>query len=192
MEKVRTAGSGSRGRFSKSDWLAAALDVLADGGIEAVRVERLAKQLGVAKSGFYYHFRDRDDLHAELLLYWLNLDKLPIERSRDAAEKPASERLLLIAETIEDANLSRYDMAVRLWARQSAQVRRTWRKEMSRRLDLVRGLFAELGFSGDDLEARTRLYAAYQVTGSQVFEDLSTEARNRLRKHQIALLTARS
>ncbi len=74
MEKVRTAGSGSRGRFSKSDWLAAALDVLADGGIEAIRVERLAKQLGVAKSGLYYHFRDRDDLHAELLLYWLNLD----------------------------------------------------------------------------------------------------------------------
>ena len=61
-----------RGRVSKAEWLAAALDELERGGIDAVRVERLAKILKVAKSGFYWHFQDRRDLQRELLGYWLH------------------------------------------------------------------------------------------------------------------------
>ena len=39
-------------------------------GIVRVRVERLARDLGVAKSGFYWHFRDRADLLKQMLRYW--------------------------------------------------------------------------------------------------------------------------
>ncbi len=35
-----------------------------------MRVERLAKQLGVAKSGFYWHLKNRHALLMELLRYW--------------------------------------------------------------------------------------------------------------------------
>ena len=49
-------------RVSKQNWISAALETLAMSGIESVKVERLAKQLGVAKSGFYWHFKDRNAL----------------------------------------------------------------------------------------------------------------------------------
>ena len=55
------------GRVSKDQWLAAALEELEKGGIEAVRVERLARILNVARSGFYWHFKNRDDLYRHLL-----------------------------------------------------------------------------------------------------------------------------
>jgi AcrR family transcriptional regulator len=57
-------------RKKKADWLEAALDVFEKEGIEGVRVERLARGLNVAKSGFYWHFKDRDDLHEQMLRYW--------------------------------------------------------------------------------------------------------------------------
>ena len=49
-------------RVSKAQWLERALEVLETEGLQGVRVERLARDLGIAKAGFYWHFRDRSDL----------------------------------------------------------------------------------------------------------------------------------
>ncbi|MGW4536011.1 TetR/AcrR family transcriptional regulator [Nocardia sp. NPDC004340] len=46
----------------KSKWIDAGLAALANGGLDAVRVEVLAKTLGVTKGGFYGYFADRDAL----------------------------------------------------------------------------------------------------------------------------------
>ncbi len=59
-----------KANVSKQDWLLVALEALATSGVESVRVERLAKQLGVAKSSFYWHFKNRHTLLMELLRYW--------------------------------------------------------------------------------------------------------------------------
>ena len=44
------------------DWQEAALNVIAHQGVSAVAVEPLAKQLGVTKGSFYWHFSNRMDL----------------------------------------------------------------------------------------------------------------------------------
>ena len=54
-------------RLNRTDWLDAALTSLVRGGIEGVRVERLARDLGVTKGSFYWHFEDRPDLLRGLL-----------------------------------------------------------------------------------------------------------------------------
>ena len=46
----------------KPQWLRAGLEALRKGGVGAVRVERLAEDVGVTKGSFYWHFRDRRDL----------------------------------------------------------------------------------------------------------------------------------
>ena len=48
----------------REPWIAAALECIAEGGIDAVRVEVLARDLGVTKGGFYWHFADREALLA--------------------------------------------------------------------------------------------------------------------------------
>ena len=42
------------------------------GGVEAVRVEKLARALGVTKGSFYWHFTDRTELLESLLREWEN------------------------------------------------------------------------------------------------------------------------
>ncbi|SNS60948.1 TetR/AcrR family transcriptional regulator [Tropicimonas sediminicola] len=191
MTQMKLVPDGARPRVSKQDWLDAALKLLRIGGIEAVRVERLSAELGVAKSGFYYHFRDRADLHNALLDHWRALDELPALRKSAIAGMSPAARLALIAEIVDRDDLSRYDFAIRQWARQDARVRRIWRAEMNYRIDLIRGLFAELGFTGDDLENRTRLFVAYAVSERDIFSELSAKDRVRLREMRLQLLLSR-
>ena len=51
----------SRG-VSKAEWLEAGLEFLAQGSVSTMTIGGLAKQLGITKSGFYWHFKNRDEL----------------------------------------------------------------------------------------------------------------------------------
>jgi AcrR family transcriptional regulator len=57
--------------LSKSDtsqqWIEAGYSLFAQEGPDGVLVEKLARQLGRNKSGFYYHFGDRDIFFSELI-----------------------------------------------------------------------------------------------------------------------------
>ncbi|MGA2050720.1 MAG: helix-turn-helix domain-containing protein [Terracidiphilus sp.] len=56
--------------LSRDDWLKAARLALLTGGVEAVRVEKLARNLRVTKGSFYWHFKDREELLDLLLREW--------------------------------------------------------------------------------------------------------------------------
>ena len=54
------------GRLDRDDWLTQAWRAFVSGGIGAVSVNDLARQLGVSRGSFYHHFTDREDLLQEL------------------------------------------------------------------------------------------------------------------------------
>ncbi|MFP5307507.1 MAG: TetR/AcrR family transcriptional regulator [Gammaproteobacteria bacterium] len=56
--------------LTAADWARAALDAMASGGLEAVAVEPLARQLGVTKGSFYWHFQNREALLRAALELW--------------------------------------------------------------------------------------------------------------------------
>ena len=56
--------AASATRLSSADWEGAALDSLAEHGLAGLAVEPLARQLGVTKGSFYWHFADREALLA--------------------------------------------------------------------------------------------------------------------------------
>ncbi|MBR9990945.1 MAG: helix-turn-helix transcriptional regulator, partial [Gemmatimonadetes bacterium] len=43
----------------REEWLSAAAQAMSDGGVEAVRVEAIARDLSITKGSFYWHFKDR-------------------------------------------------------------------------------------------------------------------------------------
>ena len=57
-------------RLSVSEWMRAARLALLHSGPDGVRVEPLARALGVTKGSFYWHFRDRADLLEALVVEW--------------------------------------------------------------------------------------------------------------------------
>lgn len=62
--------ASNRRALTVEDWADAALDTVADHGVEAVAVERIARTLGVTKGSFYWHFANRGALLDAALRRW--------------------------------------------------------------------------------------------------------------------------
>ncbi len=56
--------------LTAEDWARAALDAIAQGGVAAVSIESLARELKVTKGSFYWHFRSRKALLQAALALW--------------------------------------------------------------------------------------------------------------------------
>jgi AcrR family transcriptional regulator len=150
-------------RTPRSGWIDAGLRALGAGGPDAVRIEPLARALGVSKGGFYWHFEDRSALLGELLDAWerLGVDEV-IERVEaevgDARTK--LRRLSAIAVSGEEVlgiDPLRVDLAVRDWARRDKRVARRLRRVDNRRMDYMRSLFRDLCSEEEEVEARCML-----------------------------------
>ena len=77
---------GRRESLTAADWTEAALDALARGGLAAVAVEPLAKELGATKGSFYWHFADRQALLQATLELWERRDTERVIAAIDETE----------------------------------------------------------------------------------------------------------
>jgi AcrR family transcriptional regulator len=169
-------------RVSKDQWLTKALDTLESRGVEAVKIERLAKDFGISRSGFYWHFKNRQDLLEQLLDYWVREYTSVVTDNPDVVKLDPKKRLLTTMEIIRDKHLTKYDLAITSWAKLDQQVHRVVKKVVKMRLDYLRAIFAELGFEGDELEMRTRLFVCYHSWEDTMFPDLSNQKHSKLLK----------
>lgn len=148
-------------RLSAQHWLDAALDVLADEGIAAVRVERLAERLGVSKGSFYWHFSDRPALLTALLGHWR---KAGTDAVIEAVERSGLQGLARLERLIEiclSPRADRMEAALRAWsAHDMAAARVTARVDREREAFVAREL-AALGVPAAAATRRARvLYLA--------------------------------
>jgi AcrR family transcriptional regulator len=146
--------SSSQGPAS---WLRAALQMLRSEGIEAVRIERMARALGVTKGSFYWHFRDHDALLAAMLAEWERRAGRAFLDRLDAASAAPVERLRLLFETVIREGRGALDPAIRAWALRDARAGEALARVDRLRLDWLDGLFREAGFGPADSLARSRL-----------------------------------
>jgi len=77
------------------------------------------------------------------------------------------------------------------WARLDSHVHKVVKKAVKIRLDYLRGIFAELGFEGDELEMRTRLFVCYHSWEDTMFPDLSDQKHSKLLKLRYKYLIQR-
>jgi AcrR family transcriptional regulator len=147
-------------KLDRADWIHAGFAMLAAGGIDAVRVERLAAVLKVTKGSFYWHFRDRPALVAALLEAWQAEATSDIITRVEARGGDAASRLAALLSIVFRSD-GRLDMAVRDWASRDAAARAAQAVVDQRRLAYVETLFLELGFSTPEALARARF--AYQA-----------------------------
>jgi len=163
--------------ISKAEWLEAGLESLARGSVRSLSIESLAKKLGIAKSGFYWHFKNRDELLRELLNYWIHeITEVVTVNTEFLAMKPR-ERLLRTAEMIFDYRLTRWEMAFRVV-----------RKANRMRLEYLLLSFHELGFTGEDAEMRAMTLLCYMTWDMHTFAYISRKKRRSMIAARIDLL----
>ena len=147
--------------LSRNEWLARALEVLAKEGSSVMTVDALVKCLNVTRGSFYWHFEDRADFIRQLVHYWSVAFTEEIAKEVGKVQGGAAERLLGLTNAIIKKRLNRYDAPIRAWASHDLVAARHVKKVDEFRTDYVRALFKEMGFTGDELEMRTRTLVAF-------------------------------
>lgn len=149
-------------RTPRERWVEEGLRALAEGGVDAVRIEVLAEALGVTKGGFYGYFPDRGALLAEMLDAWEreSVDDVLERIERDELDRLAQVRLAGQL-TFSSDRLLPIDLAIRDWARRDANVAQRLRRVDNRRMQLVRDAFTP--FYDDPVEVEARCLLAFCV-----------------------------
>ena len=143
-------------QYTREDWVRAALDTLGESGIEAVRVEAIARKLRISKGSFYHHFQDRRDLLDAVIDYW---EEHATERiiAAPQADDATLERLLSFVFTTE----RKVEAAMYAWAKQNPDLGKRLVGIEKRRIGYVAALYEKKGLSSADASARSHL--AYLV-----------------------------
>ncbi|MBK9082742.1 MAG: TetR family transcriptional regulator [Rhizobiales bacterium] len=144
---------------ARSQWIDAGLRALRRDGVEAVRVERLAVDLGKTKGSFYWHFADRKALLAALLEAWRGRATQAVIEDVESAGGDARARLATLMATTLAAD-GRLERAMRDWARGDAAVAAAMAGIDDRRLRYVAELLVGAGVAPADAKLRARF--AYQ------------------------------
>ena len=153
-----------RPQTGRETWVRAAMQTLADAGLDGVKVETLARELGVTKGSFYWHFKDRRALLDAMLESWRD-GRIEDIRSRTRAE-PGQE-IAQLQQLIDTYSLVRnrrgmqVELAVRDWARHDPAARATLDEVDTVRLECSAALFRAAGRSADEAASRSLLLYAY-------------------------------
>lgn len=137
-----------------SDWLAAAFSRFADQGVDAVRVEVLARDLGVSKGSFYWHFRDRSELLDRMLSRWENDEMAWMGAEGDASS--AARWAQIVANTANPDRI-RTEVALRGWARRDSRVAVRVAAVEQKKAALIATVLREVGFAPSAADAWSQI-----------------------------------
>ena len=158
-EEIQTT---QRTQLGRAEWISGATELMARLGIDGVRVEVLAKTLGVTKGSFYWHFKDRSDLLNGLLDTWREGRIRDIEKQTaltPGKERQQARHLIDVYSAARNRKGMAIELAIRDWARRDPNAAKVVAAVDAHRLECTRNLFRMIGF--DEREAKARSLMLY-------------------------------
>jgi AcrR family transcriptional regulator len=164
-------------------WIEAGFAELARAGVEGVRVEVLAKNLGVTKGGFYRRFRDRAALLQAMLQAWTSGRIAAIEQQASLEGISARERLKslikLYSERMNTEGMA-IELAIRQWARSDETAAHAVAVVDAARLKNVGQLYRASGLATDEADAQAFLFYCFIFGQSLLFLERGQRRRAQL------------
>lgn len=143
-------------RLDAQDWIQAGAEVLAEEGINAVKVEPIAKRLQVTKGSFYWHFKNRRALLKAILHNWVAAETDGVIAQVEKVGGSAKDKLLHLFELAVQDN-GKVERAIRAWAISDAMPAEVVESVDQRRLNYTTNLFVAVGFAPFEALVRARL-----------------------------------
>ncbi|MEZ5377934.1 MAG: TetR/AcrR family transcriptional regulator [Acidimicrobiales bacterium] len=144
-----------------SDWAVAALEAIATDGVDKLSIERLAKQLGVTKGSFYWHFADRAALITAATEEWERQATDEVISALSEIADPRQRLRSLFEVSFGDDALGPIDTALASRA-DDPLLGEIVRRVTAKRLASLESIFAEIGFTPTIARRQARIaYAAY-------------------------------
>ena len=188
-ETVKT----ERVRLSAEDWEDAALELIAEQGVGALAVESLARDLGVTKGSFYWHFRTREALLQASIERWEQYVEREVISQIGTIADPRLRLPELFRRVAHEVQPHRVYAAL-LKALDHPLVVPVMARISQRQMEFLRQLYTEAGLDAQASLNRSRLtYAAYvgflQLNFTPGLPRVSHEDFDAYVEHMLATLT---
>ena len=168
--------------LTRDDWISAAWDMLGENGLDGVRVEPLARRLGVTKGSFYWHFKDRQQLMEALLDRWFSIWDDQMLPDMEEAANPA-DRIWALFESVLGRLTRGQTVSLRMMSHSDADVARRIDERDAQRLSFPTSQLVEIGFAPDEARVRGQVYQTimtgeYLRSGGLPLEERVARARS--------------
>jgi AcrR family transcriptional regulator len=165
----------SRQTTREEAWRTAAYEVLTAQGVEAVKIMPLAKRLGVSRTSFYWHFKDREALLEAMIRYWEDKNTGTLVARTEAYAENVFEAVFNLFDCWLDPDLfdSRLDLAIRNWARSDPALQARLDQADARRQRAMTDMLTRFGYDAEEAEIRalTMIYTQIGYISMQIHED---------------------
>lgn len=153
------------GRMTREAWIEAGIAALIEEGIANVKIQVMAKTLAVSRSSFYWFFADLQELHRELLDYWLRKNTSPILERALRPAPTVTRAVCHIFECWVDPSLfdPRLDAAVRSWGQVDTTVRGVVDQADDQRVDALTRMFLRYDYPEAEAFIRARVLYFTQI-----------------------------
>jgi AcrR family transcriptional regulator len=185
----------TRPTLDRNAWIEFATNVLAEEGVDGLRIEVLARKLNVTKGSFYWHFKDRQALLNAVITAWRDARVADVEQQ---VAIPASEANAQIRRIMDhyanhpNPQRMRTELALRDWARRSPQVAAAVETVDQARLQNATRLFSLAGYTDEEAHTRALLMFTHVFGLSMMMFEASISSTIAQRHSSIAdLITSR-
>lgn len=154
-----------KARLGRNDWVLAGLRALVRGGIAAVKVEAVARDIGATKGSFYWHFKDLSDLHHVMLELWEELATKAITAAVQSSGLDGRGQLMLLVDMVSVQPGDAFggievEPALRDWGRTDPSARAVLERVDRQRLGDLEGFLRLAGVAEADLPGKAQLFYA--------------------------------
>ncbi|NDJ51550.1 MAG: TetR/AcrR family transcriptional regulator [Chloroflexi bacterium] len=144
-------------QLTRQDWLRHGLSILAEQGVDALRIGNLCTQLGVTKGSFYHHFSDHQAFLEALLEHWETEQTLRfIEESQEGETVQAQLRILTDRVL---TSFGGHEIHIRSWAHSDPLAHAFQTRVDEQRVSYLYQLYRQL--IDDDTQALAMAHLAY-------------------------------
>lgn len=153
----------ARAALSAEDWAAGALRMIATKGVDALAIEPLARELGVTKGSFYWHFPNREALLVAALELWERKETDDVLARANVGPEVHPRNRIARVFAVADATrrAGKAHLAITAGAAKYPIIEEVLNRVSARRLAFLRECYVALGLS--EKEATRWAAMAYSV-----------------------------
>lgn len=153
-------------KLSKIDWIKAGFRALCYGGIAAIRIEAIAREIKTTKGSFYWHFKDLAALKTAMLEFYKQKGTQDIIDAANMRKTPIEALMFVVKSALnppeDDVGSIMAEAAIREWARFDDLAKKNINEIDEMRINFLYENILALGYNNADAKARAQiLYAAY-------------------------------
>lgn len=152
-------------RGSADVWLQAAYEALVGSGVDAVRIQPLAKALNLSRTSFYWFFKDRQALLDSLVARWKTGNTGNLVARAGAYAQSVNEGILNVFDCFFDTAIfdSDFEFAMRSWAVKSIELAGAVNDADDTRIAAIAAMFIRFGYGAASADVRARALYLTQI-----------------------------